>query len=159
MAGQLGQTSRNKKKIQPINWAEAANAPALKGMVSFLEIKPEDIRNGKRSDIAFGHQELRPAHSHSLLPERPFARVEENPISEALPASVSPAEDGAGAEALISVRNSPKNIFRDDANDPPCESLPIYESLRGPLGGVSEALPASVPLSGGIESLFEEQIT
>src|ERR1035437_1203831 len=50
MAGQTKQTSRN-RKIEPLNWAEAANSPALKGMMSFLDIKPEEVRSGHFKDV------------------------------------------------------------------------------------------------------------
>ena len=125
MAGQLGQTSRNRKKIQPLNWAEAANAPALKGMVSFLDIKPEDIRNGQRSDIPSGYTELLP--THPSLAEIPSAKVD-NPVSVPLPVSVSPAGYGAEANALISGTKGPYVIFRDEEIDSIGEALPQDES-------------------------------
>lgn len=45
MAGQSKQSSRN-RKIEPLNWAETANSPALKGMMSFLDITSEEVRSG-----------------------------------------------------------------------------------------------------------------
>ena len=50
MAGQPKQPTRN-RKIEPLNWAEAANSPALKGMMSFLDIKPEEVRSGHFKDV------------------------------------------------------------------------------------------------------------
>ena len=38
--------STRRQKIEPLNWAEAAQAPALKGMTSFLDVSAEDVRNG-----------------------------------------------------------------------------------------------------------------
>lgn len=35
------------QKIQPLDWKEASQSPALKGMVSFLDITPEEIRRGQ----------------------------------------------------------------------------------------------------------------
>src|SRR5271156_1324940 len=99
MAGQLGQTSRNRKKIEPLNWAEAANAPALKGMVSFLDIKPEDIRNGQRSDIPSGYAELLP--TPASVAEKPSTHTEK-PVSVPLPVSVSPAGYGTESNSHIS---------------------------------------------------------
>jgi hypothetical protein len=46
----LTRNSRN-RKIAPLNYIEAALAPALKGMTSFLDLKPEDIRNGNYADL------------------------------------------------------------------------------------------------------------
>lgn len=45
MEAQVRKKARN-RKIEPLNWREAAQAPALKGMMSFLEISPEEIRRG-----------------------------------------------------------------------------------------------------------------
>jgi hypothetical protein len=50
MAGQSKQSSRN-RKIEPLNWAEAANSPALKGMMSFLDITSEEVRSGHFKDV------------------------------------------------------------------------------------------------------------
>jgi hypothetical protein len=46
----LTRNARN-RKIAPLSYIEAALAPALKGMTSFLDLKPEDIRNGHFSDL------------------------------------------------------------------------------------------------------------
>ena len=50
MTGQPKQPTRN-RKIEPLNWAEAANSPALKGMMSFLDIRPEEVRSGKFKNV------------------------------------------------------------------------------------------------------------
>jgi hypothetical protein len=50
MTGQTKHLTRN-RKIEPLNWAETANAPALKGMMSFLDIKPEEVRSGHFKDV------------------------------------------------------------------------------------------------------------
>jgi hypothetical protein len=50
MAGQSKQSSRN-RKIEPLNWAETANSPALKGMMSFLDITSEEVRSGHFKDV------------------------------------------------------------------------------------------------------------
>ena len=50
MAGQTKQSTRN-RKIEPLNWADTANAPALKGMVSFLDIHPDEVRSGHFKDV------------------------------------------------------------------------------------------------------------
>src|ERR1700712_5256932 len=38
--------STRRQKIEPLNYAEAALSPALKGMTSFLDVSPENVRNG-----------------------------------------------------------------------------------------------------------------
>ena len=44
--GELLTRNVRKRKIEPLDYVEAALAPALKGMTSFLDLRPEDIRNG-----------------------------------------------------------------------------------------------------------------
>ncbi len=50
MAGQPKQSTRS-RKIEPLNWAETANSPALKGMMSFLDITSEEVRSGHFKDV------------------------------------------------------------------------------------------------------------
>jgi len=40
------QRSSRRYKIEPLNYQEAALSPALKGMTSFLDVSPEDVRSG-----------------------------------------------------------------------------------------------------------------
>jgi len=40
------QRSSRRYKIEPLNYQEAALSPALKGMTSFLDVMPEDVRSG-----------------------------------------------------------------------------------------------------------------
>ena len=44
--------SRRKQQIEPLDWSTMSQSPALKGMVSFLEVTPEDIRRqqGRNGD-------------------------------------------------------------------------------------------------------------
>jgi hypothetical protein len=41
-----------RQKIEPLNYTGAALAPALKGMTSFLDLSPEDVRNGNFDGLA-----------------------------------------------------------------------------------------------------------
>ena len=47
---------RKKQQIEPLDWSTMAQSPALKGMVSFLEVTPEEIRRqqGKNGDSRVG---------------------------------------------------------------------------------------------------------
>ena len=54
--GELQTRNARKRKIAPLSYIEAALAPALKGMTSFLDLKPEDIRNGRFADLAQASQ-------------------------------------------------------------------------------------------------------
>src|ERR1700674_5295780 len=38
--------------IEPLSYTEAAQSPALKGMMSFLDITPETIRKGHYPDVS-----------------------------------------------------------------------------------------------------------
>ncbi len=46
------QRSSRRYKIEPLNYQEAALSPALKGMTSFLDVSPEDVRSG--NFVSFG---------------------------------------------------------------------------------------------------------
>ncbi len=48
--------ARKKQQIEPLDWSTMAQSPALKGMVSFLEVTPEDIRRqqGANGDSRIG---------------------------------------------------------------------------------------------------------
>ena len=81
MAGQAKHTSRN-RKIEPLNWAEAANSPALKGMMSFLDIKPEEVRSGHFKDVPNGHDSRIDPIGESLTgSDTLIAAIEEKPIA------------------------------------------------------------------------------
>jgi len=49
-----GLAKKPQRKIEPLDWKEAAQSPALKGMMSFLDISPEAIRRGHYPDIPPG---------------------------------------------------------------------------------------------------------
>jgi hypothetical protein len=130
MAGQAKQTSRN-RKIEPLNWAEAAKSPALKGMMSFLDIKPEEVRSGH----------------FNAVPTEPGLSIEA--VSETHPGS----ETHTGGDSLIAdvgvkparpmavVEIRPKHT--ETGAPLPVEAA---ESLTIDLQAVSETLPVSVSL-------------
>ena len=51
MAVQQPSLKKKKHSIEPLNFAAMADAPAMKGMISFLEISAESIRNGDYKDV------------------------------------------------------------------------------------------------------------
>jgi hypothetical protein len=139
MAGQTKQTSRN-RKIEPLNWAETANSPALKGMMSFLDIKPEEVRSGHFKDV----------------PVEPDSRLE--PVGDSLTGSdthtATSEAKSAAPKAVIEMR--PKRTqaasLRSTAPEalPPVdtlsksESLPIIDSMPvSDMHPISDALPVS----------------
>ncbi len=50
MAVQPQKPKSRKKQIEPLDWSTMSQSPALKGMVSFLEVTPEDIRRQQRQN-------------------------------------------------------------------------------------------------------------
>ena len=49
MAAEPRHKSR-KHQIEPLSWSEAAQSPALKGMLSFLDVSAADVRNGQNQN-------------------------------------------------------------------------------------------------------------
>jgi len=45
-------TQPKRKKLEPLDWREMADSSALRGMTSFLDIPPEDIRKGHYPDLS-----------------------------------------------------------------------------------------------------------
>jgi hypothetical protein len=122
MAGQTKQTSRN-RKIEPLNWAEAANSPALKGMMSFLDIKPEEVRSGHFKDV----------------PVDPDSRLD--PVGESLTGSdthTGPSDTKpAASKAVIEIR--PKRAQATTSLLPAVSDVPpLVDTLPG-----SDTLPIS----------------
>jgi len=48
--------SARHQKIEPLSWEDSAQSPALKGMVSFLDLSPEDVRNGNFESLGADHR-------------------------------------------------------------------------------------------------------
>ena len=142
MAGQNKQLTRN-RKIEPLNWAETANSPALKGMMSFLDIKPEEVRSGHFKDV----------------PTEPDARLD--PVSESHTGGESPTPDRPKSQPVPVIEIRPKGSVKKiiAAADVLSVSgdVPVGESLPG-----SDSYPISVtqPISDsqtGSDSLTGER--
>ena len=126
MAGQTKQTSRN-RKIEPLNWAETANSPALKGMMSFLDIKPEEVRSGHFKDV----------------PDEPDSRLA--PVGDSLTGSDTPTAPTktkpATQKAVIEMR--PKRSQAASLPTAP-EGPPLVDTLpKSELLPISDSLPVS----------------
>jgi len=76
------QRSSRRYKIEPRNYQEAALSPALKGMTSFLDVSPEDVRSGNFDSFS-------PASETVTSPEGVSG-----PGALSTPAYVSTPEDG-----------------------------------------------------------------
>lgn len=133
MAGQPKQPTRN-RKIEPLNWAEAANSPALKGMMSFLDIKPEEVRSGHFKDV--------PSDSD----------LHDVPVGDSLTGSeslkVSTGTKAPPANAVIEMRpkRSQSVTSLPQAHEVVPELEPEFASVSAP---ASDALPVSVSPTGG----------
>src|SRR5271154_7119646 len=75
--------SARRHKIEPLNYAEAALAPALKGMTSFLDVRAEDVRNGTIQSVGLQRAAIidAPPSDHA------------SPGGESSPEDVSPPGD------------------------------------------------------------------
>jgi hypothetical protein len=128
MAVQAKQTSRN-RKIEPLNWAEAANSPALKGMMSFLDIKPEEVRSGHFKDVPNGlDSRVDPIGDSLTGSDTLIATIEEKP---------------ATPKAIIEMRpkrvSGPTSLSVSPEQPPASDALPDSELLPD-----SDPLPVSV---------------
>ncbi len=102
--------SRKKQQIEPLDWSTMSQSPALKGMVSFLEVTPEDIRRqqGRNGDSRTGSDTSIGIDSHTgSAPRLNFPKFSK-PMTEARtgsdPRTVSDPRIGSdistGSEAL-----------------------------------------------------------
>ena len=67
----MAETQRRRSsrhKIEPLNYAEAALSPALKGMTSFLDVSPENVRNQDFHSFGPTAEPLSPAAETSSTP-------------------------------------------------------------------------------------------
>ena len=134
MAGQAKHTSRN-RKIEPLNWAEAANSPALKGMMSFLDIKPEEVRSGHFKDVPNGpDSRIDPIGETLTGSDTLIATIEEKPIAPKAVIEMRPKRVSAATSLPVSPELPPVS----DA-PPVSDPLPVSDSLPD-----SDSLPVSV---------------
>jgi hypothetical protein len=134
MAGQAKHTSRN-RKIEPLNWAEAANSPALKGMMSFLDIKPEEVRSGHFKDVPNGlDSRVDPIGDTLTGSDTLIPTIEEKPVSPKAVIEMRPIRLSAATSLPVSPERSPVSD-----TPPVSDPLPDSDSLPD-----SELLPVSV---------------
>jgi hypothetical protein len=138
MATQPKPKSR-KHQIEPLDWAEAANSPALKGMMSFLEISPEDIRSGH-------HPELGTQLTADRL--RTSARQSLGPVSETRIGSLPDS-----SEAINSNRTGANEREPISAQSQP--AVPVSETLIGWPKDVSAVYPASAVTAANDDRAFK----
>ncbi len=74
--------SARHQKIEPLSWEDSAQSPALKGMVSFLDLSPEDVRNGNFESLGSDHR-----NANGRVP---YVAPDKAPGDETSPAPVSP---------------------------------------------------------------------
>ena len=139
MAAEPRHRSR-KHQIEPLSWAEAAQSPALKGMLSFLDVSAADVRNSQNQD-----PDLYSSSGNESLPVSESLRIVT--IPSGIPAA-SAREEGA---TLIPVRIS-KTISESlpgSVSPPASETLAISEPRpRSESLPISKSLPVSDSLTG-----------
>ena len=142
-----------KHQIEPLNWAEAAQSPALKGMLSFLDVSAEDVRNGQNqnpdlqffqtvSEVLAVSESLPGVESSqsSAIPAIPTVTATrksgprtiataERPVSEALP--VSSADKGTGDLIPASEVLLISEVLAVSESLPVSKVLPVSESRTG----------------------------
>ena len=140
MAGQAKQTSRN-RKIEPLNWAEAANSPALKGMMSFLDIKPEEVRSGHFKDVPNGlDSHVDPIGDSRTGSDTLIATIEDKPIAPKAVIEMRPIRASAATSLAVSPEHSPVSDAPPVSDPlPASDSLPVSDVLPD-----SDSLPVSV---------------
>ena len=140
MAGQPKQPTRN-RKIEPLNWAEAANSPALKGMMSFLDIKPEEVRSGHFKDVP-SDSDLHDAPVGDTLTGSESLKVTTG--TKAPPANAVIEMRPKRSQSVTSLPQAHEVVLPElkpefaSASAPASDALPVSES---PTGG--ESLPVS----------------
>lgn len=146
MAGQAKHTSRN-RKIEPLNWAEAANSPALKGMMSFLDIKPEEVRSGHFKDVPNGFDSRVDPVGDSLTgSDTLIDAIEEKPITPKAVIEMRPKRVSAATSLPVSPELPPVSDAPPVSDPlPDSDSLPISVSHT-----VSDTLPVSESFSVAI---------
>ena len=139
-----------KHQIEPLSWAEAAQSPALKGMLSFLDVSAADVRNSQNQDPDL--------HSSSMgngIDSNNLAGNESLPVSESLKVVTIPSgipavlarEEGATlipvrisktiSESLPSSVSQPiSEMLSISETQPVSKSLPVSDSLTGSRGGM-----------------------
>lgn len=149
MAGQTKPTNRN-RKIEPLNWAETANSPALKGMMSFLDIKPEEVRSGHFKDVPPDSDlHVDPvSDSHTGSASLP-ASLETKPSTSKAVIEIRPKLSQVKASApSTSEMTSVEESLPVSVSLPVGDMFPVSESLpMGEVPPIGESLPASESLS------------
>ena len=143
MAGQPKQSTRS-RKIEPLNWAETANSPALKGMMSFLDITSEEVRSGHFKDVP---QDLVQKAATADVTTRTQSIIEIRPKSQrvvaAAPQKEAPEDRGLQEmEYETPTESNSHTAIPDEAvseSRTGIRSTPVIDSLTG-----GETLLASV---------------
>jgi len=78
--------STRHQKIEPLSWEDSAQSPALKGMVSFLDLSPEDVRNGNFESLRADHRNGNGRVPYAAPGTTPGDETRPAPVSSTAPA-------------------------------------------------------------------------
>jgi hypothetical protein len=157
----MAETQRRRSsryKIEPLNYAEAALSPALKGMTSFLDVSPENVRN--QDFHAFGPQISTAVQTYPV--DEVYSGDETPPVVEAvtsLPRSrVVPKSrivTAITSKRIASVESSPiHDAVTEVETLPPVETLVAIETTP-----VVEMIPGDETPTGVISfSAFKDDV-
>jgi hypothetical protein len=143
----MAETQRRRSsrhKIEPLNYAEAALSPALKGMTSFLDVSPENVRNQDFHE--FGPQ-ISPAEQLSATPVT-------YPGDETAPAVNTFKPSPSGQRAVTPFTAKRPAVVE---TTPPIETVP--DNVKTPPDGMiaGGTSPAGDVLSPGDETDLGDQ--
>lgn len=179
--------SARHQKIEPLSWEDSAQSPALKGMVSFLDLSPEDVRNGNFESLGAHHRnengrvpyaagrttpgdETPPAHVNSPAPTRlpvksvplPSSKVTSiSPKSTRIPGSKSQAKAGPSQDEIAEQKPraaAEKHTGEHRSPQPITSPEPIASSLVRATTE-REASPAVVITPAHVSSPGDPKIT
>lgn len=139
MAEQLRRSSR-REKIEPLNYAEAALAPALKGMTSFLDLSPEEVRSG--NFIGINTSSLTAPIAEDMTSPAPTIKVPMPSVQRGAGGAIAPPGDETIPAIETSSHKSNLTVFTQLR-----ERTPRSGASRIPSSALSDRTPVPVAAS------------
>jgi len=159
--------SARHKKIEPLSWEDSAQSPALKGMVSFLDLSPEDVRNGKFENFGRDHIKVTvrvPSAAPNTTPGD-----ETCPAPATTPVPVWPSNDGVHDRSSNITPISPKSTrtpspkaiaATEQLQDDVAVRKPTPGPRRSPGNYLSpHTVPSPVPVSAPVYTIGPEHVS
>ena len=143
--------SQRRQKIEPLDYLEMADAPALRGMTSFLEITPEQASAAK--NVALSGREPGQLSSEPLVFPKKVRAAEATKSGSGV---VSSPGDAASVGSLLSTRRSaaatPRRVTARHVVHPAPESTPDVISAPGAVASLRYATVSEAETYPGDET-------